>query len=339
MMTVTTGWATGSLRAASRAALLSLGLLTACAGAPEDEVAIASLAAPLDIPFTLDRHRIVVEAAVNGQPGHAFLFDTGLTDIHLVTPGTARDLGLEWQGGAVAYDSAGRPFPMGKARLDSLSVGPVTLRGQKVAVIDLPPQALARNDGTVLAGVLGDSLLHSFDVLLDFDHGALRLNPVLPEPGADTLVLPLAWNDNLLTTTVLVAGQPLSLMIDTGDFGAVTLFEDSAARVGVKPLAGPMGVVPVMGAAGPYMLRRTELPALALAGRELGPVEATIGPRGEGMPRALDGRLGLGLLSNYQVVIEAGRGRLLLMPRDPDLRQANLIIPPAAFAAPAAAAE
>lgn len=316
-------------------ALLSLGLLTACADVPEDEVAIASLAAPMDIPFTLDRQRIVVEAAVNGRPGHAFLFDTGLTDIHLVTPDTAKGLGLEWQGGAVAYDSAGRPFPMGKARLDSLSIGPVTLRGQKVAVIDLPPQALARSDGTALAGVLGDSLLHSFDVLLDFDRGALRLNPVLPEPGPDTLVLPLAWNDNLLTTDVQVAGQSLTLMIDTGDFGAVTLFEDSADPVGVKPLPGPMGVVPVMGAAGPYMLRRTELPGLRLAEKEVGPVEATIGPRGEGMPRGLDGRLGLGLLSNYQVVIEAGRGRLLLMPRDPELRTATAAVPPAAFAMPA----
>lgn len=337
MMTVTTGWASGSLRALSRAALLSLGLLTACAGLPEEEeVAIASLAAPLDIPFTLDRHRIVVEAAVNGQPGHAFLFDTGLTDIHLVTPGTAKGLELDWQGGAVAYDSAGRPFPMGKALLDSLSIGPVTLRGQKVAVIDLPPQALARNDGTMLAGVLGDSLLHSFDVLLDFDRGALRLNPVLPPPGPDTLVLPLAWSDNLLTTTVLVAGQPLSLMIDTGDFGAVTLFEDSAARIGARPLAGPMGVIPVMGAAGPYMLRRTELPGLNLAGREVGPVEAAIGPRGEGMPRVLDGRLGLGLLSSYQVVIEAGRGRLLLMPRDTALSLATAAMP---AAMPVAAAE
>ncbi|WP_114394387.1 aspartyl protease family protein [Oleisolibacter albus] len=317
-----------SAAAAARAVirrLLAAGLLlglAGCAGVPRDEEALGrSLTGPVDLPFVLDRQRIVVEATINGEASHGFLFDTGLTDTHLITPAVATALRLPWRPVDTAYDAAGRPFRIGQAALDSLTLGPLRLADEPVAVLDLPAAALQRSDGGVLAGILGDRLVQDFPVTLDFDRGSLRLGGEVPAPDAETLVLPLGWRGNLLVTQVRVGDRDLRLLVDTGDFGSITLFDEHRGLPGLLVPEGPGTAIPVLGAAGPYALQMAVMPRLRLGGREVGPLSAALSPRGEGMPAFLDGRLGLGLLSRYRVVLDTRRQRLLLFPREFRLAQ------------------
>jgi len=294
--------------------------LAGCAVGPgrdraDPQVALAPLPQPLDIPFHLDRQRIIVDVALNGQRRFPFVLDTGLTDGHLLTGETAATLGIAPGGQARGFDSAGRSFALREASLDDVALGGLSLGSQPAVVLDLPPLVMELMQGRRLGGVLGDVLLERFALTLDFDQGLLTLWPGAPPPDPRATVLPLVWRGNLLTTVVEIDDRPAVVLVDTGDFHTLTLYEDAARRHGVEPHAGP--ALEVIGAAGPYPLQRAELPGLGLGGLQIGPLPAAIAPRGPGLPDFLAGRIGIGLLSRFRVGMDTQMQRLTLGPRTP----------------------
>lgn len=310
------------------AALSMLVLAAACAKGDEgpdsgrlqaEEVALAIPAAPLEMPFTLDRNRIVLEVSLNGRDGFPFVLDTGMTDYHLLTRETAATLGLEAQPAGHGYDSAGRRFALEEAVLPNLIVGGLMLIDEPVAIMTLPPAVLTLDAGRRMAGVLGDRLLENFALTLDFAAMKVELSADPPPLPPDAVaVLPLVWSGNLLTTIVLVNGQAELVMVDTGDFHTLTLYDDVAERLGLVAGAeetGEAGHLPVLGAAGPYMLRSTTLDRVEMAGIGLAEMPAAIAPRGTGLPPQISGRLGVGLLSLFGVTLDPANRRMVLVPR------------------------
>lgn len=278
---------------------------------------MAVQARPLVVPFTMDQSRIVVEVNLNGRDGFPFILDTGMTGRHLLTDETTSLLGLATSSGGHGYDSAGRRFDLQQAVLPSLTVGELLLLEESVAVLALPPAAIAMEAGRRLAGVLGDPLLRGFAVTLDFETKRMELFPGSPPPvsgDTGTVVLPLDWSGNVLTSTVRINGRPELVMVDTGDFHTLTLYEDAAARLGVAP-AGEETHLPVLGAAGPYLLKTAMLDRVDLGQYRLRDLPAAISPRGEAMPAQIGGRLGIGLLSRFKVTLDTAGRRLLLTPR------------------------
>lgn len=255
-----------------RAVLLLLVAVTACAPPPgsADSCAVEKLA---ELPVTMVSGLPRVTVAVNGRPAD-LLLDTGATILVLTEPAARRlavDEDIETRYTQVAVGG----FSMSRGLLvDRLGLGATELADQRAVQLGFGLDGFGSPPPD---GILGNSVLHRYDVEIDFPAGRMTLyrprfcpGGPIPWQGAYTTIRrpPSPLNQRYHIMPVRLDGQDLVAMIDTGS--TATIVDTAVAhRLGVDPdsLTAARGI-PVQGVAQTKgTLWRHRFDSLEIAGR------------------------------------------------------------------------
>jgi len=146
---------------------------------PPEQVNDGSDDSSFFVPFTFGPSDplILLQAFANGQGPFSFALDTA-AGRSVLSPTLASRVNVEIER-AVTGKGIGGQIQMDRARLDSLTVGQATVRDHLVAVGDIF-DGLSKAVGTELEGVIGNSFLNQFHVILDFQRNRLGLEPSAP---------------------------------------------------------------------------------------------------------------------------------------------------------------
>jgi len=121
----------------------------------------------------------LIDARINGQSGK-FVLDTG-ANLTVVDASRAERFGLSADGGALAglsgVLSAGAAGSATPTRIDSLKLGPITIRQSRVVVADLGQllTALSRVSGEEVSGIIGQDVLNEHRAIIDVSRPMLYL--------------------------------------------------------------------------------------------------------------------------------------------------------------------
>jgi hypothetical protein len=125
------------------------------------------------IPFTLapSEPLILLHAFANGQGPFQFIVDTA-AGRSAVSPTLASRLNVQIEKAVVG--GIGGLVPMGRAKLDSLTVGHASVR-EHIVVVGEFLDAISKASGVELDGVIGSNFLNQFLVAIDYPQSRLRL--------------------------------------------------------------------------------------------------------------------------------------------------------------------
>ncbi|MBN9509499.1 MAG: retroviral-like aspartic protease family protein [Alphaproteobacteria bacterium] len=292
----------------------SLGLLLAQAGCADPSGGCrVSLAATY--PVAEPRGVITVPVEID-RATVAMVVDTGARRSVLAS-GAASRLGLvgsPWLGTLLAGVGGSGPVHR-DALISRLAFADYATGPGSLAIGDMDP---VPGSGPAAEGLLGEDVLHRFDLEFDLPHGQLRLYRVA---GCGGRFLPwrtpyaavparLSWRRANLIVPVMLNGQPMQAVLDTGATGVI-VGADAARRAGVTPamLAAdrPMKGRAAIGAG--FTLVRHRFDALTVGPVQTGPTELFV------LGRALDEGdmlLGLAWLRRQPVWISYATGQVFV---------------------------
>ncbi|MDE2182486.1 MAG: aspartyl protease family protein [Alphaproteobacteria bacterium] len=117
------------------------------------------------VPFKLINNHIYAEVSINGAAPRLFLFDTGGHSI--LTPPTAKALGVKYAGSQTAAGAGAATVESGVARVDSIAIGAATISNQPVSVMDFDTPGV---EGVACDGMVGYEFFARF--VTRFDYGS-----------------------------------------------------------------------------------------------------------------------------------------------------------------------
>lgn len=170
------------------------------------------------IPFTQTDPLPVIQVSVNGSDLMPFFIDTGGAEIILDTV-LAEKVGAVLAG-TLAGEGGGTKGHVGLGKVDTITLGDVTVHDVPVHIMDTQPFA-AVFDGLPVKGVIGTRLLMHFLSTIDYINGSLilrRKTAGLPFETQAAKVIPF-W---LIQTHYIVAygtingTGPMLFFVDTG---------------------------------------------------------------------------------------------------------------------------
>jgi hypothetical protein len=177
--------------------------------------------AGLVVPFTLDRHRVIVPTRINGSHPLRLILDTGMRfdGVYLFRRELANEIDMSGAtevrvpGAGSGEASTARMIESG-----SLTFGEVTVNGQRVMISQSPLTQSFRTDG-----VLGWNLFGHYAVEIDYDREVILLRDTSAvAPDSSWTVVPVTMRDNLPFLEATVEVTP-------GERVAVTLYVDLAS--------------------------------------------------------------------------------------------------------------
>lgn len=122
------------------------------------------------VPFELINNHIYAMVSVNGGPPMQFLFDTGGHDI--LTPPTARTLGVKVEGASTSTGGGDNAVTSGSARVRSIQIGDAIVRDQPVSVIQFDNPA----EGVDEQGMIGYEIFARFTTRIDYGRHTLTFS-------------------------------------------------------------------------------------------------------------------------------------------------------------------
>ncbi len=264
-------------------------------------------------PFKLINNHIYADVAVNGKP-YQFIFDTGGTN--LITPATAKELGVVSQGQMQANGAGAGHMDAGITRVSSVQLGKATIKDQVFIVI--PLDAMSNVEGVGMPGMIGFETFRRFVTRVDYGAGTLTLiDPKGFDPKDAGTPVPFAFNGNTIEAQVTYDGVKGNFTIDTGSRASLTLNGPFAAKNNLT--AGAARSVEMVtgwgigGASRSVALRGNTLQIGAYAIN--GPVvEISTDKGGAFTDAALAGNIGAGILKRYVVTLDYGHSTMYLKP-------------------------
>jgi len=264
------------------------------------------------IAFDLYGGRLILfPAKVNGHAVTAVL-DSGAT-ISVLDGGFAASIGLV---GAGARSIAGLHGNVQAGLIPGVSVdaGALTLKNLTIASVDMAPMSKVAE--RPLLFFLGDDAFNQ--LVVDIDFAARRLEFVDPQsfqaPQNATQV-PLLRTRSAMATVVRVEGGPwVPVIFDLGDVTALDVY---AAYSGpARLLQGRRASAALSSAIGG---ERSDIVAslseVIFGGVRFANVPATFPDRGDAVqPAAIAGRIGIGLLSRFRLMVDFPQNRLYVIP-------------------------
>jgi len=189
-----------------------------------------------DVEFeTASTGMALVPVKINGER-RIFLLDTGAA-VNAISAGTANALGMKVQPAADAMELFGGLKLDREVVADTFSVGPV--RAVNVPLIVAPTTAFPPS----LDGLLGASLLHNYDLELDFANSRFKL--FSPEHCAQNVVywtsqpytrVPIRLtSQSHITLSVLLDGKPMLAVLDTGSETSAMSLEQAHTLFNIVP--------------------------------------------------------------------------------------------------------
>ena len=294
--------------------LVSAAPIAAAAMATAPEPATERMALATDseshwVPFDLTPgNQIRFRMAIDGMPLTAIL-DTGVSVSVLshrftvangmrVTPGT-QALGV---GGSVA---------LGWTNGRALTIGGLNRDGGRIGVVDLP--ASATGGGEPVDALIGRDLTDRYAIDIDFAARRFRLLPSgrLPFAG-ETAPLSIAPRQHLYVSELTIGDVRLQpVIVDTGDGATLTMSSEAWRSLSRERLHSTTTLS--YSVAGPVTTELTVLPSVRIGRAVLNQAETRIEPTG-GFSATMGaaGRIGLGFLQRYRVLLDPRAGRMVL---------------------------
>jgi len=261
------------------------------------------------VPFELTPgNQIRFRMTIDGRDATALL-DTGFNRT-VISRRWATAARLPVVAGGTAVAIAG-PVAMGVVNGRTLTIGGLTRTGGRLGVLDLPDSATG-GSATVDA-VIGSDVLRRYALDIDFTQRRFRLLPSgrLPFAG-QSAPLTIADRTGLYISEIQAGGARLRPMIvDTGDGATLAVSAEAWAAIGARH--APTTTTISYSVAGPVQSDFTVLPELALGDATLRQAETMIEASGGFSARmGASGRIGIGFLQRFRVLLDPGAGRMVM---------------------------
>lgn len=253
---------------------------------------------------------LLVPVTLNGAGPFEFVLDTGTTTT-LIEPALARRLALPL-GERESIASITSASVARRARVETLTVGPKSVVGAEVLVVDL---GAASRLGSRVQGVLGNDVLGRDNFLLSYAKERLEFDwdgSLATRLTGMHVPLREMRGRRMVEAEVPGVRRPLLLVPDSGCL-TVVLFEKTSGDLGAA-LGTDRGVMMAHTATGASGLSTREIRGLRLGGGALGRLQALILRD----PAALEGREEDGLLPTSlfrEVWFDHEGGFLILNPK------------------------
>ncbi len=291
----------------------------------------------LGIPFELSGDLIVLKVRVNRSRPLHFIFDTG-AGISVIDPQSARALRLRATG-KLKLDATGGSVQSGLIQSVSLSVAGVEVFNQALATIDL--DGMAPFFGFKIDGIIGHDFINNFVVEIDYASGLMNLY----EPqhynytgAGESIPLEIIEKTPYVRGLVVLNGrEPIEgkFEIDTGGTGILNLntpFVDkhkmleTLSKHTQSKLGGAGGAAAAVKAHVPAI----ELGSFAIKNPLLVFAQGTEGSEGS---TTYDGSLDNGLFSQFKMILDYSRSRVILErnPFSRDLSGLEIVADPPHF--------
>lgn len=266
------------------------------------------------IPIELVNNHIYGRAMVNGKGPFRFIFDTGGTE--LLTPATAKAIGLNVQGEFDAHGAGEGIMQAGFAKVEELQVGGARVKGLTFAV--LPLDALSDVEGVDQQGMVGFQTARRFVTRIDYGARTLTLiDPKAFDPKDAGTPVPFHFADNDVEIAGTFEGLPGKFRIDTGARDEITLNRPFAERIAFRK-THPRGVETVdgWGVGGPSIAYVARAASLKIGRVDAGPVVAgaSVATKGAFGGDDNQGNIGAGVLKRFVVTFDYPHQVMYLKP-------------------------
>ena len=291
----------------------------------------------LGIPFELSGDLIVLEVRVNRSKPLHFIFDTGAS-ISVIDPQSARALRLRATG-KLKLDATGGTVQSGLIQSVSLSVPGVEVFNQALATIDL--DGFGPLFGFKIDGIIGHDFINNFVVEINYASGLMNLY----EPqhynytgAGESIPLEIIEKTPYVRGRVVLNGrEPIEgrFEIDTGGTGILNLntpfvnkhkMLETLSKHTQSKLGGAGGAADAVKAHVPAI----ELGSFAIKNPLLVFAQGTEGSEGS---TTYDGSLDNGLFSQFKMILDYSRSRVILErnPFSRDLSGLEIVADPPHF--------
>jgi hypothetical protein len=281
---------------------------------PPPDYSFAAGKTSTTVPFTLLNNHIYLEVRLNGKGPFLFLCDTGGANV--LTPALAAELGLTPMGAVQGRGVGEKSEDVGFVKMDSITVGEVTLKDQLFAVF--PLESFSAVEGVPQSGLIGYEVFKRFVAKVSYGESLLTL--LLP--GAFTYegsgtVLPFHFDGRIPQVEGSIDGIPGKFDIDTGSRASLTLLAPFVEAHGlVERLAPRFEGVTGWGVGGPARGLMTRAKSLRLGDIAIeNPVaELSLQKKGAFTDTYVAGNVGAGLLKKFDIVFDYGRQQMIFEP-------------------------
>ena len=296
------------------AALLSFGALCmAHPGHPPlapPTIVVADNANP--ISFELFRgNRIVVPARINGHDTQVLL-DTGAS-LSTLNRAYARSIGVP-EGFKIEAKGVGGVTEAELVSGLTLAVGGFQASNASVGVMDL--SALERSIGRPISAIVGRDFFNAAVVSIDWGKKQIRIRSQAAfRPAVDATAIDLTRKGPFNTIPVSIAGgAPTQALLDLGNGSALGV---SRTYLDAHPELAALhsATAQTGGVGGIHSARVATVPNVSLAGRTFASVPAIFSETGSDDEPTQMTNVGIGLLKQFKVDLDLGRGRIFLAPR------------------------
>jgi hypothetical protein len=267
-----------------------------------------------EIPFKLLNNHIYLEVRLNGKGPFLFLCDTGGANI--VTPSLASELGLTPVGAVQGRGVGEKSEDVGFVKMDSLSLGDVTLKDQLFMVFPLEPFSAV--EGVPQAGLVGYEVFKRFVAQVRYADGVLMLT----DPGAfayegQGTVLSFQFDGRIPQVDGSIDDIPGKFDIDTGSRASLTLLAPFVEANGLKEKLSPrFEGVTGWGVGGPArgLIARAGILRLGNIVIENPVAELSLQKRGAFTDVYVAGNVGAGLLKKFDIIFDYGHQQMIFEP-------------------------
>jgi hypothetical protein len=178
------------------------------------------------VPFKLINNHMYVEVKLNGK-SYDFLFDTGGRNV--VTPTTARALGLTTQGALQGSGVGEKSEDVGLTKVSQMAIGGAHLDDQTFVVIAL--ESLGAVEGRPITGIFGYEVFKRFIVRTDYERQQITLS----EPGSfkysgSGTRVPFTFSDTNPVVKGEIDGLKGTFTLDTGSRASLDLSSPFVVR-------------------------------------------------------------------------------------------------------------
>lgn len=259
------------------------------------------------IPFTLVDNRPFIEVKIQNKTFH-FILDCGATDVMDVA--TARALNLKLENETTTSGAGAKRMPSWEATVDTTRIGKATLVKRDFNVVDLS-EIKNKLHLPYLDGAIGYNFMK--DYIVQFDYPNHTVNFYSAYAGKSGVPFSMYYHIPKLKATI--DGKPATLIMDTGDRTALTVFNHYAESTGIKnryPLSDT--AITGYGIGGPIYARTFTLKQIGIGKQLIADVPSRIPMLKTGgfADTQIDGSIGGGILKRFKFTIDYKRNLLYL---------------------------
>jgi hypothetical protein len=167
--------------------------------------------------------QLVIEASINRSEPMGFVFDTGGHSI--LTPAAAHALGLKVAGESQTGGSGAGTITQRDTAVKMLQIGDAVLHNQHFFVLSLGYSSVEQGAKPPLVGLLGLEILERFIVRVNYRAATLTLLPHDKPVDCRGSWQRVRFTDDMPTVDAALDGIPGAFTIDTGNNGALQLYD------------------------------------------------------------------------------------------------------------------